>query len=67
MFERFRRGWGIAKTSWSVLKQHPRLLVFPIISGAALIVLVGAIGASVYLGRAHMAALLEFLKANKAK
>jgi hypothetical protein len=62
MFERFRRGWGIAKTSWSVLKQHPRLLVFPIISGAALIVLVGAIGASVYLGRAHMAALLEFLK-----
>ena len=46
MFERIRRGWGIAKASWSVLKLHPKLLVFPIISGLTLIALVGAIGIS---------------------
>jgi Family of unknown function (DUF6159) len=62
MFERIRRGWGIVKASWTVLKHHPKLLVFPIISGLTLIVLVGAIAGSVYLGRAHLAPLLEFLK-----
>jgi len=62
MFERMRRGWGIAKASWSVLKLHPKLLVFPIISGLSLIALVGAIGISMYLERSHMAALMEFLK-----
>jgi hypothetical protein len=62
MFERIRRGWGIAKASWSVLKLHPKLLLFPIISGVALIALIGAIGVSVYMERSHMAALLEFLK-----
>ena len=61
MFERIRRGWGIAKASWSVLKLHPKLLVFPIISGVTLIALVGAIGVSMYLERSHMAALLDFL------
>jgi uncharacterized membrane protein len=61
MFERSRRGWGIAKASWSVLKLHPKLLVFPIISGVTLIALVGAIGVSMYLERSHMAALLDFL------
>jgi hypothetical protein len=54
--------WGIAKASWAVLRHHPKLLVFPIISGLTLIVLIGAIAASVYLGRAHLAPLLEFLK-----
>jgi hypothetical protein len=62
MFERIRRGWGIAKASWSVLKLHPKLLVFPIISGVTLIALVGAIGVSMYVERSHMAALMEFLK-----
>lgn len=62
MFERIRRGWGIAKASWAVLKLHPKLLIFPIISGLTLIALVGAIGISMYLGRSHMAALMEFLK-----
>ncbi len=61
MFERIRRGWGIAKASWSVLKLHPKLLVFPIISGVTLIALVGAIGVSMYVERSHMAALLDFL------
>jgi hypothetical protein len=62
MFERLRRGCGIAKASWAVLKLHPKLLIFPIISGLTLISLIGAIAASVYLERAHLAPLLEFLK-----
>jgi uncharacterized protein DUF6159 len=62
MFERIRRGWGIVKASWELLRHHPKLLVFPIISGLTLIGLVVAIAASVYLGRAHLAPLLEFLK-----
>jgi hypothetical protein len=50
MFERFARGWEIAKASWSVLKQHPRLLVFPAISLVAFLALFAAIALSVYAG-----------------
>ena len=50
MFERISRGWGIAKASWSVLKLHPKLLVLPIFSGIAFILLIGSIVMSVYAG-----------------
>jgi hypothetical protein len=50
MFERISRGWGIAKSSWRVLKAHPKLVVFPILSGIAFLLLLGAIGASLYAG-----------------
>ena len=50
MFERIGRGWGIAKASWSVLKLHPKLLVLPILSGIAFLLLVGSIAMSVYAG-----------------
>src|SRR5262245_37821353 len=57
MFERIGRGWSIAKASWSVLKQHPRLIVLPVFSGIAFLLLIGAIAASAYAGastqRAH--------------
>jgi Family of unknown function (DUF6159) len=57
MFERIGRGWGIAKASWAVLKQHPKLIVFPIFSGIAFLLLLGSIAASLYAGsgtqRAH--------------
>jgi hypothetical protein len=50
MFQRFARGWGIAKASWSVLKLHPKLLVLPILSLAAFLALFAAIALSAYAG-----------------
>jgi hypothetical protein len=50
MFERISRGWGIAKTSWAVVKQHPKLLLLPVFSGIAFLVLMAAIGVSVFAG-----------------
>lgn len=48
MFERFRRGWDIAKSSWTVLKGHPVLLVFPVCALATFGVLFGALAAIAY-------------------
>lgn len=48
MFERISRGWGIAKSSWTVLKAHPVLLVYPVCSLAAFGVVFGAVGAVAY-------------------
>jgi hypothetical protein len=50
MFERFARGWGIAKASWSVLKLYPKLLVLPLFSLIAFLALFGAIALSIYAG-----------------
>lgn len=50
MFSGIARGWGIAKTSWAVLKQHPKLLLLPIISGLAFLVLFGLVVGSVVAG-----------------
>ena len=50
MFERIGRGWGIAKASWAVVKLHPKLLLLPIFSGIAFILLMTAIGLSVFAG-----------------
>ena len=50
MFERIGRGWGIAKASWAVVKLHPKLLLLPIFSGIAFMVLMAAIGLSVFAG-----------------
>jgi hypothetical protein len=50
MFERIGRGWGIAKASWAVVKLHPKLLLLPIFSGIAFILLLAAIGLSVFAG-----------------
>jgi hypothetical protein len=37
MFESFKRGWSMAGASWSVLKAYPKLALFPVLSGIALI------------------------------
>jgi uncharacterized protein DUF6159 len=50
MLERIGRGWGIAKASWAVVKLHPKLLLLPVFSGLAFLLLVGTIGASVFAG-----------------
>ncbi len=36
-FDRLSRGWHLGITSLEVIKDHPKLLLFPVLSGAALI------------------------------
>jgi len=50
MFARFSRGWAITKASWSVLKQHPKLMLLPLASSLALLTLLAMIGAGGYMG-----------------
>ena len=38
MFDRMARGWELAKESWRVLKLDKELLVFPLVSGLACLV-----------------------------
>lgn len=38
MFGRIARGWSMAKASFTVLRDYPKLLVLPVLSAAALIV-----------------------------
>jgi uncharacterized protein DUF6159 len=51
------RGWSMARESFAVLKRHPALIVFPAISGAALLVVFAAIAVSLLpqLGNLHQA------------
>lgn len=46
MAGRLSRGWSMAKASFAVLKQHPKLAVLPAMSGAIFLVVVGLILAS---------------------
>jgi hypothetical protein len=50
MFERIRRGWGIAKASWTVVTLHPKLLLLPVFSGLAFLALLAVIGLTVLAG-----------------
>ena len=43
MAGRFARGWAMARASFSVLKRYPKLAVFPVISGAVLLLTLGLI------------------------
>jgi hypothetical protein len=40
MFERFSRSWSLVKASWSVLRQDKELLLFPLLSSIAMLVVV---------------------------
>src|SRR5712671_3219982 len=57
MAGRWSRGWSMARESFAILKRYPSLLVFPAISGAALLVVFGAIAVSLLpqLGNLHQA------------
>jgi hypothetical protein len=50
MFKRIARGWRMAGASWSVLKQHPKLLLFPVLSGIAFFAIIAVIGYSIFAG-----------------
>jgi hypothetical protein len=57
MAGRLSRGWSMAKVSFAVLRQYPKLAVLPAISGAVFLLVAGAILASLMpqLGSAHNA------------
>ena len=46
MSGRFARGWSMARESFAVLRQYPRLAILPMISGAIFLLATGAIVAS---------------------
>jgi hypothetical protein len=43
MSGRIARGWSMAKASFTVLRDHPKLLVLPVLSAAALILALGVL------------------------
>ncbi len=57
MAGRLSRGWSMAKASFAVLKQYPKLAILPAMSGAIFLLIVGAILASLMpqFGSAHSA------------
>ena len=46
MAGRLSRGWSMAKASFAVLKQYPKLAILPAMSGAIFLLIAGAILAS---------------------
>ncbi|MBW3583656.1 MAG: hypothetical protein KY455_11210 [Euryarchaeota archaeon] len=44
MFETIRRGWGLTKLSFSVIKQDKELMLFPVFSGIVMVVLMASFG-----------------------
>ena len=42
MFERIQNGWELMRQSWEVLKLDKELLLFPLISGIACILVMGS-------------------------
>jgi hypothetical protein len=48
MFDRISRGWRIAKAAFAVLQRHPKLMLLPLISAAALLALIALVGTSFF-------------------
>ena len=48
MFDRISRSWSLAGQCWDVLKDDPALLVFPLLSSIALLVLLGSFALPVF-------------------
>ena len=57
MFPRLSRGWSMAKASFAVLKQYPKLAILPVMSGTIFLIVAGAILASLMpqFGSVHFA------------
>lgn len=48
MFDRISNGWALAKQSWEVLKLDKELLLFPLISGIACLLVLGSFAVPLY-------------------
>jgi hypothetical protein len=47
MFARLSRGWSMAKASFAVLRQYPKLAILPAMSGIIFLLIIAAIAASI--------------------
>lgn len=54
MFDRISRSWSMAGQCWKVLKEDPALLVFPLMSTAALLLLLASFAAPVWSVYRHL-------------
>ena len=48
MFDKISRSWSLAGQCWEVLKEDPKLLIFPLLSSAALLVLLASFALPVF-------------------
>jgi hypothetical protein len=48
--DRWSRGWSMARGSFSILRRHPKLTLFPVISGLALVLALGLLTGSLIAG-----------------
>jgi Family of unknown function (DUF6159) len=48
VFDKISRSWSLAGQCWAVLKEDPKLLIFPLLSSVALIVLLGSFALPVF-------------------
>jgi hypothetical protein len=67
MFERINRGWNLAKASFAVLRDHPKLLVFPILTIIIILAMATVIGMSAFAEakRTSVSHVVEMLQANQ--
>ena len=49
MFDRISRSWTLAGACWDVLMEDPALLIFPILSSLAIVLLVASFAVPVWL------------------
>jgi len=49
MFDRISRSWTLAGACWDVLMEDPALLIFPLLSGLAIVALMGSFAVPVWL------------------
>ncbi|MBW3598915.1 MAG: hypothetical protein KY475_16785 [Planctomycetes bacterium] len=59
MFTRISNGWKLAQESWQVLKLDRELLVFPLVSGIACLLVLASFALPLW-GSGYATALLEF-------
>ncbi len=50
VFSRLRAGWHLSMRSLAVIQDHPKLMVFPLISGAALMAILSTFGLAIIVG-----------------
>jgi hypothetical protein len=46
--EKFERSWQIMRASWDVLRQDKEILVFPVLSGIALLLIMASFAVPVF-------------------
>ncbi len=50
MFSRLRAGWHLSMRSLAVIQDHPKLMIFPLLSGGALLAILSTFGIAIIVG-----------------